>query len=117
MRAVQFAAAKAFSLAEELIPPINAVYRRRRDMMLDALNKSGWSLSKPKGTMYLWAPVPKQFNGSSSEFATVLLEKTGVVITPGLGYGQWGEGYFRISLTYPDEVLEEAISRIMGMQL
>jgi LL-diaminopimelate aminotransferase len=117
MRAVQFAAAKAFSLAEELIPPINAVYQRRRDMMVDALNKSGWSLSKPRGTIYLWVPVPKQFNGSSSEFATALLEKTGVVITPGLGYGQWGEGYFRISLTYPDEVLEEAISRIMEMQL
>ncbi len=117
MRAVQFAAAKAFSLAEELIPPINAVYQRRRDMMVDALNKSGWSLSKPRGTIYLWVPVPKQFNGSSSEFATALLEKTGVVITPGLGYGQWGEGYFRISLTYPDEVLKEAISRIMGMQL
>jgi LL-diaminopimelate aminotransferase len=117
LRAIQFAAAKAFSLAEELIPPINAVYQRRRDMMVDALNKSGWSLSKPRGTIYLWAPVPKPFNGSSSEFATTLLEKTGVVITPGLGYGQWGEGYFRISLTYPDEVLEEAISRIMEMQL
>ena len=117
MRAVQFAAAKAFSLAEELIPPINAVYQRRRDMMIDALNKSGWSLNKPKATIYLWVSVPKPFNSSSSEFATALLEKTGVVITPGLGYGQWGEGYFRISLTYPDEVLEEAISRIMGTQL
>ncbi len=117
LRAVQFAAAKAISLAEQLIPPINAVYQRRRDMVVNALNQSGWSLDKPKGTIYIWAPVPEKYNGSSAEFATALLEKTGVVVTPGLGYGQWGEGYFRISLTYPDEVLEDALSRIIGMQL
>ena len=112
MRAIQFAAAKALSLAGEIIPPINAVYQRRRDMVVDALNQNGWSLDKPKATIYVWAPVPEKYNGSSAEFATELLEKTGVVVTPGLGYGQWGEGYFRMSLTYPDEVLEEALSRI-----
>ena len=116
-RAVQFAAAKALSMADEIIPPINAIYQRRRDMVVDALNQNGWSLDKPKGTIYIWAPVPEKYNGSSGEFATDLLEKTGVVITPGLGYGQWGEGYFRISLTYPDEVLEKALSRIMDIRL
>jgi len=116
-RAVQFAAARALSMTEEIIPPINAVYQRRRDMVVDTLNQSGWSLDKPKGTIYIWAPVPKQYNGLSAEFATDLLEKTGVVVTPGLGYGQWGEGYFRISLTYPDEVLKEALSRIIEMKL
>lgn len=115
-RAIQFAAAKALSIAEEIVPPINAIYQHRRDMMVDALNQSGWSLDKPKATIYIWAPVPEQYNGSSGEFATALLEKTGVVVTPGLGYGQWGEGYFRISLTYPDEVLEEALSRITETQ-
>jgi LL-diaminopimelate aminotransferase len=117
LRAIQFAAAKALSIAEEIIPPINAVYQRRRDMVVDALNRNGWSLEKPKATIYIWPPVPKQYSGSSGEFATALLEKTGVVVTPGLGYGQWGEGYFRISLTYPDEVLKEALSRITEMRL
>ena len=117
MRAIQLAAARALSLAEEITPPINAVYQRRRDMVVDALNQNGWSLDKPKATIYIWAPVPEKYNDSSAGFATDLLEETGVVVTPGLGYGQWGEGYFRISLTYPDEVLEEALSRIMDIRL
>ncbi|MFB3893638.1 MAG: LL-diaminopimelate aminotransferase [Phycisphaerae bacterium] len=114
LRAIQFAAAKALDLYEEVVPPINAVYQRRRDMVVDALNKAGWRLDKPKATIYLWAPVPEKYNGSSAAFCTDLLEKAGVVVTPGLGYGQWGEGYFRISLTYPDDVIQEAVGRIIG---
>ncbi len=117
LRAIQFAAAKALNMAETLIPPINAVYQRRRDMVVDSLNKAGWNLAKPKATIYIWAPVPERFNGSSAAFATELLDKTGVVVTPGLGYGQWGEGFFRISLTYPDAVIAEAVERIIQMRL
>jgi LL-diaminopimelate aminotransferase len=112
LRAIQFAAAKALDMADEVIPPINAVYRRRRDLVVDTLNKSGWSLEKPVATIYVWAPAPPRYEGSSAAFATDLLEKSGVVVTPGLGYGQWGEGHFRISLTYPDDVLREALERI-----
>jgi LL-diaminopimelate aminotransferase len=112
LRAIQFAAARALDLAEKIIPPVNAVYRRRRDMVVDALNAAGWKLEKPKATIYIWAPVPEKYAGSSSAFASDLLEKTGVVVTPGLGYGQWGEGYFRISLTYPDDVMKKAVARI-----
>jgi LL-diaminopimelate aminotransferase len=115
-RPTQFAAAKALSMASELSPAINAVYKRRRDMVVDALNANGWSIEKPKATIYVWAPVPEKYNGSSAAFATELLEKTGVVVTPGLGYGQWGEGYFRISLTYADELLQEALSRIIEVR-
>ena len=117
LRALQFAGAKALSVVDEIIPPINAVYKRRRDMVVDGLNSNGWSLEKPKATIYIWAPVPDGYNGQSTEFATELLEKSGVVVTPGLLYGQWGEGYFRISLTYPDEVIQEAISRLAEMRL
>ncbi len=111
-RPVQLAAARALSMAEELSPAVNAVYRRRRDMVVDALNRAGWALQPPKGTIYVWAPVPERYDGSSAAFAEDLLERSGVLVTPGLGYGEWGEGYFRISLTYPDEVLGEAVSRI-----
>ncbi len=117
LRALQFAGAKALSIVDEIIPAINAVYKRRRDMVVDGLNSNGWSLEKPKATIYIWAPVPDGYNGQSTEFATELLEKSGVVVTPGLLYGQWGEGYFRISLTYPDEVIQEAISRLAEMRL
>ena len=112
LRALQFAGAKALSIAEEITPVINAVYQKRRDIVVNALTDSGWKIEKPKATMYIWAPVPPRFNGSSRAFATALLEEAGVVVTPGLGYGQWSEGYCRISLTYPDEVISEAISRI-----
>jgi LL-diaminopimelate aminotransferase len=115
LRAIQFAAAKALDLAETIIPPINAIYQRRRDMVVGALNAAGWRIEKPKATIYVWAPVPEKYNGSSAAFAADLLEKTGVVVTPGLGYGQWGEGYFRISLTYPDAVIKEAIGRMTRM--
>ncbi|MCY3743554.1 MAG: aminotransferase class I/II-fold pyridoxal phosphate-dependent enzyme [Candidatus Poribacteria bacterium] len=112
LRALQFAGAKALSIADEVTPAINAVYQKRRDMVVDSLTAGGWAIERPKATMYIWAPVPDRFNGSSRAFATALLEEVGVVVTPGLGYGQWSEGYCRISLTYPDEVIKEAISRI-----
>ena len=112
LRALQYSGAKALSIADEVTPKLNSIYQKRRDTVVDALKQSGWFIEKPKATMYVWAPVPERFDGSSRAFATALLEDAGVVVTPGLGYGQWSEGYFRISLTYPDKVIEEAISRI-----
>ncbi len=110
LRAVQRAGVVALDRAEEIIPPINAVYQRRRDLVVDTLNDLGWSLEKPKATIYVWAPVPERFAGDSAAFATDLLERTGVVVTPGRGYGEHGEGFFRISLTYPDAVLKQAMA-------
>lgn len=112
LRALQFSGARALSIADEVTTQLNNIYQKRRDTVVNALQQSGWSIEKPKATMYVWAPVPERFDGSSRAFATALLEDAGVVVTPGLGYGQWSEGYFRISLTYPDKVIEEAISRI-----
>ena len=112
LRAIQFAGARALDLADELVPKINAVYRRRRDLVVNTLNSLGWQLEKPKGTIYVWAPVPERFRGDSAAFAADLFEKTGVVVTPGAVYGDHGEGYFRISLTYPDEVLKRAMARL-----
>ena len=115
LRAVQFAAAKALSLSDTIVPEVNRLYARRRDLVVSALSKAGWKIDKPKGTIYVWAPVPARYKGSSAAFAEELLEKAGVVVTPGLGYGQWGEGYVRISLTYPDELLQEAMDRIVRL--
>jgi len=115
MRPIQLAAAKALGMAEELTPQINAVYRRRRDMVVDALNSAGWCIEKPTATIYVWAPVPEKYKGSSVAFAADLLAKAGVVVTPGLGYGQAGEGYFRVSLTYGDSVIAEAMDRIASV--
>lgn len=112
LRAVQFAGIKALQTAGETLPKINRIYQRRRDKVVETLSQLGWSLDKPKSTIYVWAPVPEKFNGDSLAFAMDLLDKTGVVVTPGVGFGPSGEGYFRISLTYPDAVLEKAMQRL-----
>ena len=95
-------------------PETIAIYKKRRDIIVDGLNSLGWSLSKPKATLYLWAPVPPGY--TSIEFAKTLLEKAGVLVVPGIGYGQYGEGYIRLSLTVSGdrngERVAEAIERI-----
>ena len=115
LRAVQFAAAKALDTAEDIIPPICEVYKRRRDLVVDTLNANGWNITKPESTIYIWAPVPDGYDGDSGRYAADLLEKVGVVVTPGRGYGETGEGFFRISLTYPDAVLTEALDRMISI--
>lgn len=113
LRAVQFAGAMALDNLETIVPTINEVYRRRRDMVVETLEKAGWPVAAPKATIYVWAPAPDKYAGSSAAFAEDLLEKAGLVVTPGLGYGVPGDGYYRISLTYPDAVIREALDRIM----
>jgi len=116
LRAVQFAGAKALRDLPEYGAEISEkIYKPRMDIVLGAMNKMGWNVKAPKATFYIWAPVPDGFDGSSAKFAEFLLEKAGVVVTPGRGYGEAAEGYFRISLTYPDHRLQEAMERIAGV--
>lgn len=112
LRPVQRAAAVALDRAEELIPPINRIYGARRSRVVDALRALGFTLDAPKAGLYLWVPVPDGFGGDSIRFATHLLERAAVAVTPGVGFGPHGEGYFRLSLTYPEAVMEEALRRL-----
>src|SRR5665811_1176162 len=81
-----------------------------RDTLADALTSIGVEVPKLKGTIYMWIPVPQGY--TSEGFATHVLEKAGVVVTPGNGYGPAGEGFVRIPLTAPDERIQEAVARI-----
>ncbi len=90
---------------------MNALYTRRRDLVVDALRAIGVDVTPPKATIYVWAPVPAGF-GSSAEYCEHVLEEAGVVISPGGAYGPNGEGFFRISLTTPDDRLVEAVERL-----
>lgn len=108
--AVQYAAIKAMSLPDSHIENLMKVYQKRRDLVLGTLRKVGLKPFTPKGAFYIWTRVPD--GETSGSFATKMLEKAGVVITPGAGYGKAGEGYFRISLTVPDARLKEAMERI-----
>jgi LL-diaminopimelate aminotransferase len=90
---------------------MNAHYARRRDLVVDALRKIGIDVSPPKGTIYIWAPVPAGFE-SAAAYCEHVLEEAAVVISPGGAYGPNGEGFFRISLTTPDDRLLEAVQRL-----
>ncbi len=106
--AVQLAAAAAL----EAGPPagMTEVYARRRDLVCGALAEIGVDVTPPRGTIYVWAPVPAGHDSAS--FCELVLEESGVVVSPGGAYGPNGEGFFRISLTVPDERLAEAVDRL-----
>ena len=109
-QAVQYAAMEGLAKGDTAIAEMQQIYAHRRDVVVDAFNSLGWQLTKPKATFYIWAPVPKGFTAAS--FSEYVLEKTAVMLTPGNGYGPNGEGYFRISLTLPEERVEEAAKRL-----
>jgi LL-diaminopimelate aminotransferase len=90
---------------------MNALYTRRRDLVIDALREIGVDVKPPKATIYVWAPIPAGFD-SSAAYCEHVLEEAGVVISPGGAYGPNGEGFFRISLTTPDDRLLEAVQRL-----
>jgi LL-diaminopimelate aminotransferase len=93
---------------------MNELYTRRRDLVCDALAAAGVEVTKPKGTIYIWAPIPAGFD-SAAAYCEHVLEEAAVVISPGGAYGASGEGFFRISLTTPDDRLLEAVERIRAL--
>jgi LL-diaminopimelate aminotransferase len=107
--AVQHAGIVALGLPDSVIEQNLSVYQKRRDVMCDALEQIGLTVVRPKAAFYIWVKVPS--GHTSASFATEVLEKSGVVITPGAAYGLAGEGYVRMSLTLPDARLSEAVKR------
>ncbi|CAN5630022.1 LL-diaminopimelate aminotransferase [soil metagenome] len=108
--AVQLAGTAALNGPQAAIDEMNAIYARRRDLVVDALGSIGVDVKAPKGTIYVWAPVPE--GHTSTSFAAMVLEEAAVVVSPGSMYGPSGEGFFRISLTTPDERIAEAVERM-----
>lgn len=109
-QAIQRMAIAALEGPQDVIAEHNAIYERRRDRLVAALTKLGLRLRAPKASLYLWARVPEGM--TSVQFATRLLDEAGVVVTPGIGYGPTGEGYVRLSITVPDDRLEEGVRRL-----
>jgi LL-diaminopimelate aminotransferase len=107
---VQLAAAKALDEGGHVPEEMSAVYQRRRDLVIDALREIGVDVQPTKGTIYVWAPVPE--GHTSASYCELVLEESGVVVSPGSSYGPNGEGFFRISLTIGDDRLTEAVERI-----
>jgi LL-diaminopimelate aminotransferase len=111
-QAVQVAAIKALQHDQTCVKEMNTQFGRRRDLMVQGLKAAGFEFEIPKATFYVWAKVPAGY--TSAQFAAKLLE-TGVVVTPGNGFGEPGEGYFRMAMTQQAERIEEAIKRIRAL--
>jgi LL-diaminopimelate aminotransferase len=108
--ALQTAAETALQLPDVYLHEVQARYRTRRDFLIQGLSELGWDIPKTKATMYLWVPCPP--GTSSTDFALSVLQKTGVVLTPGNAFGSGGEGYVRISLIAECDRLQEALNRL-----
>ncbi len=112
-QAVQRMAIAALEGPQDCIPEHNQIYQRRRDRAVEALRKLGLRVTPPKASLYIWAKVPEGM--TSPTVAERLLDDAAVIVTPGNGYGPSGEGYVRLSLTLPDDRLEEGLRRIAAL--
>jgi len=115
--AIQIAGIAALKGWQNHINKICQLYQERRDILVEGLNSLGWQVDKPKATFYLWAKIPKRAfsaakKSNSMVFVQRLLKETGIVATPGIGFGKYGEGYVRFALTIDKEEIKEAIVRL-----
>jgi LL-diaminopimelate aminotransferase len=109
-QAIQFAAVEALEGDQSCVDDMRRIYQERRDILVRGLNDIGLQVEPPKATFYLWFNVPDGY--SSQEFATHLLSNEGLVLTPGNGFGKYGEGYIRMAMTVTKERCAEAIERM-----
>ena len=107
---IQDAAIAALRMPYSYVDETVKKYQHRRDFMVEGFNKLGWNLAKPKATMYLWLPVPEKYDSKS--WCRMILDKTGVVFTPGIAFGKHSDQYFRVSLVAADEKLIEVLARL-----
>ena len=115
-QAVQIAGVEALEGPQDAIAKNMKILQERRDVMVDGLNDIGFEVDRPKATFYLWFKIPPSYK-SSVEFSQALLDKTGVVMTPGVGFGEYGEGYVRCAITQNKERLREVIDRIKNSDI
>ena len=114
-QAIQEMAIEALSGSQEPIRGNNAMYQRRRDVLVETLTKLGLGVTPPKACLYIWARVPD--GHTSAGFAQALLEDLTIVVTPGSSYGKYGEGYIRLSLTTPDDQVEKGVERLASWKI
>ncbi|WP_017297924.1 LL-diaminopimelate aminotransferase [Nodosilinea nodulosa] len=112
---IQRGAIAALSGPQDTVKHMISTFRQRRDAAVQALDRVGWTVPLPEATMYIWARLPEPWSERSKEFCLRLVEQTGVALAPGVGFGKAGEGYVRMALVHPPEVLEAAIARAASL--
>ena len=113
--AVQYMGIEAMSSPQSMIDERNGIYQHRRDRVVQVMLEIGLHVDPPKASLYVWARVPEGY--SSAKFTEFLLEEGNIVVTPGNGYGKYGEGYIRLSLTIPDLDMERGLQRMAGLKI
>ena len=110
---IQVAAAAALNGSQDCIDDIRSIYKTRRDCLVEALGRAGWEIPPPPATMFAWAPIPEPYRALGSlEFSKLLLEKASVAVSPGIGFGEYGEGYVRIALVENEQRIRQAARNI-----
>jgi alanine-synthesizing transaminase len=110
---IQVAAAAALNGPQECIEEMRQTYKRRRDALVESFTRAGWTIPAPKASMFAWAPIPEKFRGLGSlEFAKLLIEKADVAVSPGIGFGEHGDGYVRIALVENEQRIRQAARSI-----
>ncbi len=112
-RAVQMAAIAALTGPQTYVKKILGAYEKRTEVFIEGLNKMGWKIKKPRATFYVWCHIPDPYRAlTSMEFTELMLRETGVCVSPGTGFGEYGEGYVRFALVVPEERIKQALERI-----
>jgi alanine-synthesizing transaminase len=110
---IQIAATVAMNEASDFPREVNDVYRVRRDALVDGLHRLGWDVERPRGTMFLWAPIPEPYAEMTSiEFTTMLVQEAKVAVSPGAGFGPGGEGHVRFALVENDQRITQAMRQM-----
>jgi alanine-synthesizing transaminase len=113
---IQIAGIVALEGDQSVVSEIVALHQRRRDVLVDGLNKLGWSVSKPRGTMFVWAPIPDNYRIMGSlEFAKLLIQECKVAVSPGIGFGEYGEGYVRFALVENEQRIKQALRGLKNL--
>jgi alanine-synthesizing transaminase len=107
---IQIAAIIALEGQQECVEDIVELHRKRRDVLVNGLNKIGWSVEKPRGTMFVWAPIPEEFRSMGSlEFSKLLIQECKVAVSPGIGFGEYGDGHVRFALVENEQRIRQAL--------
>ena len=109
---IQVASIVALNEGDQEVKKIRDMYKERRDVLCDGLNKIGWEVEKPKATMFVWAKIPEKFKMKSVEFSKLLLNECDVAVSPGIGFGQYGDSYVRFSLIENRQRINQAVKGI-----
>jgi alanine-synthesizing transaminase len=110
---VQVAATAALNGPDDCIKEMRATYRRRRDVLVESFGRAGWPIPSPRASMFAWAPIPEVFKSLGSvEFSKLLVEKADIAVSPGIGFGEYGEGYVRIALVENEQRIRQAARNI-----